>query len=134
MVKFSLDSENLLVDWVSFNLKGLVDSRIIAGRLSKHFIPHVLINGVPEIAFHGLRKRYKVFIHQSTGSNGYWIGTKIIFSGESASYFYKLLKTGKFDWSLLKFEGHILSLGRIDLCFSHQMIGATQANYSTRFY
>ena len=118
MVKISLDSENVLVDWVSFNLKGLVDSRIIAGRLSKYFIPHVLINGVPEIAFHGLRKRYKTFIHQSTGSNDYWIGTKIIFSGESASYFYKLLKTGKFDWSLLKFEGHTLSLGRIDLCFS----------------
>ena len=59
-----------------------------------------------------------VFIHESTGSKGYWVGTNIIFSGESASYFYKLLKTGRFDWSLLKFEGHTLSLGRIDLCFS----------------
>ena len=64
MVKISLDSENLLVDWVSFNLKSLVDSKIIAGRLSKYFIPHIMINGLPEIAFHSLRKRYKVFIHQ----------------------------------------------------------------------
>ena len=111
MVKISLDSENLVVDWVSFNLQDLVDSRIIAGRLSKYFIKHVLVNGVPEIAFHGLRKRYKVLIHQSTGLKGSWVGTKIIFSGESASYFYKLLKTGKFDWSLLKFEGNTLSLG-----------------------
>ena len=83
----------------------------------KYFIPHVLINGVPESAFHGLRKRYKVFIHQSTGSKGYWIGTKSTLSIESASYFYKLLKTGKFDRSFLKFEKHNLSLGRIDLCF-----------------
>lgn len=41
MVKISLDSENLLIDWVSFNLKSLVDSKIIAGRLSKYFIPHI---------------------------------------------------------------------------------------------
>lgn len=68
--------------------------------------------------YHGFKKKYKVSIHQYTGSKGYWIGTRIIFSGKNASYFYKLLKTGKFDWSLLKFEEHILSLGRIDLCFS----------------
>jgi hypothetical protein len=112
------DSEGLVVDWVSFNLGGLVDPLIIAGRLSKYFTPHVLIDDVPGIAFHGFRKKYKVSIHQSTGSKGYWIGTKIIFSGKNASYFYKLLKTRNFDWSLLKFEKHTLSLGRIDLCFS----------------
>jgi hypothetical protein len=70
------------------------------------------------MSYHGFKKKYKVSIHQYTGSKGYWIGTRIIFSGKNASYFYKLLKTGKFDWSLLKFEGHTLSLGRIDICFS----------------
>jgi len=79
-----------VVNWVSFNFEGLVDSRVIADRLSKYFIPHVLINGVPGIRSHGFRKKYKVSIHQSTGSKGYWIGTKIIFSGENASYFSKL--------------------------------------------
>lgn len=108
----------MVVDWVSFNLEGLVDSKVIANRLSKYFIPHVLVNGVPEIGFHGLQKKYKVSIHQSTGAKGYRIGTKIIFSGENANYFYKLLKTGVFDWSILKFEERTLSLGRIDLCFS----------------
>lgn len=103
---------------IPVNLEGLVDPRIIAGRLSKYFTPHILIDGVPEIAFHGFRKKYKVYIQQSTGSKGYWIGTKIIFSGKNASYFYKLLKPRNFDWSLLKFEEHTLSLGRIDLCFS----------------
>lgn len=103
MAKISFESEDLIVDWVSFNLEGLVDPRIIAGRLSKYFTPHILIDGVPEIAFHGFRKKYKVYIQQSTGSKGYWIGTKIIFSGKNASYFYKLLKPRNVDPNFIDF-------------------------------
>ena len=33
-------------------------------------------------------------------------------------YFYKLIKTQKFNWSILKFDQCTLGLGRIDLCFS----------------
>jgi len=47
MFKLSFDLEGLVVDWISFNLEGLIDSKVIADRLSKYFIPHVLINGVP---------------------------------------------------------------------------------------
>lgn len=112
------DSENLNVDWITLNLKGLVDTHVIACRLSKYFIPHVLVDDVPSIKFHGLKKRYKVSIRQYTGSKGYWVGTKIIFSGKNAAYFYKLIKIQRFDWDLLKFDEHRLSLGRIDLCFS----------------
>jgi len=110
MSVITLDSGNLQLDWISFNLEGLIDPKIIAGRLLKYFTLHVLIDDVPSIGYHGFKKKYKVSIHQYTGSKGYWIGTRIIFSGKNASYFYKLLKTGK--------EEHILSLGRIDLCFS----------------
>ena len=95
-----------------------MDPKIIARRLSKHFTPHVLMDDVPSIGFHGLKKKYKVSIRQYTGSKGYWVGTKIIFSGKDAAYFYKLIKTQRFDWGLLKFDEHSLSLGRIDLCFS----------------
>lgn len=52
----TLDSENLIVDWPSFNLEGLMDSKIIAHRLSKHFTPHVLMDDMPSIGFHGLKK------------------------------------------------------------------------------
>ena len=38
----NFDSKNLKVDWISFNLEGFMDPRIIAGRLSKYFTPHVL--------------------------------------------------------------------------------------------
>ena len=118
MSVINFDSENLKVYWISFNLEGLIDHRIIASRLSKYFTPHVLMDDKPEIWFHGFQKRYKVSIHQYTGSEGYWIGTKIIFSGKNTSYLYKLLKTGNFDWSVLKLGRDNLSLGRIDLCFS----------------
>ena len=77
------------------------------------------MDDVPSIGFHGFKKKYKVFIRQYTGSKGYWIGTKIIFSGKNATYLYKLVKTQRFDWNLLKFNQHSLTLGRIDLCFSH---------------
>ena len=58
MAEISFESEYLIVNWISFNLEGLVDPRIITGRLSKYFTPHILIDGVPEIAFHGFRKKY----------------------------------------------------------------------------
>ena len=118
MKSLNFDSANLALDWISFNLEGLMDPRIIADRVSKHFTPRILIDDESKIGYHGLKKKYKVSIRQYTGSKGYWVGTKIIFSGNNASYFYELIKTKKIDWSLLKFDQHPLSLGRIDLCFS----------------
>jgi len=67
----NFDSENLKVDWISFNLEGLMDPGIIAHRLLKYFTPHLLIDDVPSIGFHGLKKKYKVSIRQYTGSKGY---------------------------------------------------------------
>lgn len=118
MKLLNFQSENLKVDWISLNLEGLIDPRIIAHRLLKYFTPHVLIDDVPSIGFHGFNKKYKVSIRQYTGSKGYWIGTKIIFSEKNATYFYKLIQTQRFDWDLLKFDQKTLSLGRIDLYFS----------------
>jgi len=40
------------VAWISFNFKGLANTRIIADRLSNYFTPHVMIDGKPEIGFH----------------------------------------------------------------------------------
>ena len=41
MAKISFNSENLKVNWISFNLKGLANTRIIADRLSNYFTPHL---------------------------------------------------------------------------------------------
>ena len=67
------------------------------------------------IGFSVYKKKYKVSIRQYTGSKSYWVGTKIIFSAKDAAYFYKLIKTQRFDWGILKFDEHSLSKRRIDL-------------------
>ena len=97
MKLLNFQSQNVVVDWISFNIQGLTDPLIIARRLSKHFTPHVLMDDVPSIGFHGLKKKYKVSIRQYTESKSYWVGTQIIFSGKDAAYFYKLIKTEKLD-------------------------------------
>ena len=117
MPTLSFKNQGLKVDWIGFNIQGSVDTKAIAYGLTKYFTPHVLIDDVLSIGFHGFKKKYKVSIRQYTGSKGYWIGTRIIFSGKNAAYLYKLIKTQKFDWSILKFNQQPLSLGRIDLCF-----------------
>ena len=48
-----------------------MDPRKIADRLSNYFTPHITIDNKSETEFHGLRKSYKVAIHQYTGSKGY---------------------------------------------------------------
>ena len=119
----NFESENLVVDWISFNIQGLTseeDVKKIASHLSSRFTPSILVNDKPRIGYSGIRNKYKVSLRQYTKqyTKNNWVGTQIIFSGENAVYFYKLLKTQKFDWSILKFDQYILNLGRIDLCFS----------------
>ncbi len=79
MKLLNFQSENLVVDWISFNIQGLADPLTIASDLSKHFTPHVLIDDVPKIGYHGLKKKHKVSVRQYTGSKGHWVGTRIIF-------------------------------------------------------
>ena len=115
----NFESENLVVDWISFNLQGLTSKtgvEKIACHLSSYFTPLIIIDDMFRIGYSGLRNKYHVSLRQYTKNN--WVGTQIIFSGENAVYLYKLLKTQKFDWSIFKFDGCSLSLGRIDLCFS----------------
>ena len=53
MELLTFDSQHLDVDWVSFNLQGLTDPKTIASNLSKYFTPHILVDDVPIIGFHG---------------------------------------------------------------------------------
>jgi hypothetical protein len=121
MTCINFDSENLVVDRISFNIQGLTSKtgiKRIARRLSSHFTPLVIINNEFGIGYSGLRNKYHVSLRQYTVSKGYWVGTQIIFSGKNAAHFYKLIKTQKFDWKILMIDRHTLSLGRMDLYFS----------------
>ena len=127
----NFDSENLVVDWISFNIQGLTEEtslKRIAGHLSSRFTPLIVMDNGARIVYSGLRNRYHVSLRQYTKKN--WVGTQIIFSGKNAVYFYKLLKTQKFDWSILNLDHYSLSLGRIDLCFSR----TNDSNNTTRSF
>lgn len=87
MELINFQSQNLVVAWVTFNIQGLTDLRTITFSLSKHFIPHVLIDDKPCISYHGFKKKYKVSIRQYTRSKGYWVGTQIIFSEKKRGLF-----------------------------------------------
>ena len=115
--RLTFESKSLVVDWIGFNIQGLPDPETIASGLSKHFTPHVLIDGEPKRSYHGLKKKYKVSIRQYTGSKGHWVGTQIIFSGKDAAHYYNLIKTQKICWETMVEDRHTLSLGRIDLYF-----------------
>jgi hypothetical protein len=41
MKLLNFQSENLVVDWISFNIQDLPDPRRIADGLSKHFTTHI---------------------------------------------------------------------------------------------
>ena len=59
MKLFTFDYQHLYVDWISFNLQGLTDPKTIASNLSKYFTPHILVDDVSSIGFHGLKKSIK---------------------------------------------------------------------------
>lgn len=44
MSVINFDSEILKMDWISFSLDGLLDPRIISGRLLNYFTPYVRID------------------------------------------------------------------------------------------
>ena len=128
MTKISFDLENLGVDWISFNLPGLTDPKRIADRLLSDFNVSITIDDESKILFSDRQNSHNVSIRQHIKSH--WVGTQIIFSGKNAAYFYKLIKTQKFDLSLLKFDQKTISLGRIDLCFSKP----TDSNHSSKSF
>ena len=72
MKLLTFDSQHLDVDWISFNIHGLTDPKIIASNLSKYFTSHILTDDIPSIGFHD-KKKYKVSIRQYTRSKGYCI-------------------------------------------------------------
>ena len=61
----NFNSENLKVDWISFNLEGFKDVH----RLSKYFNACIQIDGKPKMSLHSFRQEYKVSIYQDTGLN-----------------------------------------------------------------
>ena len=60
MSVINFDSKNLKVDWIFFNLEGLIGLKIIASRLLNYLSLHILIDEKPGIKFCSFSKKYKI--------------------------------------------------------------------------
>jgi hypothetical protein len=137
--KLTFQSENLVVDWISFNIKGLTDPKKItkiAFYLSKSFGFNSQIKENYEDRFEDLisenQNRGKVsFLRFSSTFNPYWTGTTISFPGQNAAYLYTLIKKEKIDWNLFDLKN--IKLGRFDLHFLRKLKTTDQTDLVKTF-
>ena len=94
MNQLNFRSENLVVDWIFFNIKGSIDLKPIATYLFETF--NFLPRNQNEVSFRQLE--------YDPSSKSFWEGTIIHFSGKNAAKFYKIIQAQKFDWNILKFK------------------------------
>jgi len=98
--QLSFKSENLKVDYISFNIQGLVDRKqveIIAKYLFQNFAFNStiakIINGKwkSESLNYASQNQFQVSFRQyeyDPEAKSFWVGTKIDFSGKNAAQFY----------------------------------------------
>jgi hypothetical protein len=121
-IKFTFQSENLVVDYISFNIIGFTNTEAIA----KYFFEKYNFNSTFAKGRNGTAKSWFYFpgnqhqvsfrqLEYDPSSKSFWEGTTIHFSGNNAAQFYKIIQAHKFDWNILKLKN--LSLGRIDLYY-----------------
>jgi len=118
--KLSFDSENLVVDWISFKFQDL-DNRTTmeianylfklgfnsyqeSGKLAKPIKQPILISS---------KNKFEVLF---LVDNSYWQGTILQFSGFNAKNFYILIKQKKVSWKLFSSA----TLGRFDIYYSRK--------------
>ena len=109
-VKLTFESENLVVDYISFNIQGLVDRKHIE-KIAKYFFQILGFNstfakgstGKEEDLFFDFQNQHRVsfryYLYASEYST-YWSGTKVDFSGKNATQLYTIIKQQKFDWNI----------------------------------
>lgn len=122
MKRFTFESESLVVDYISFNIQGLVDRKQVK-RIAKHFFQILGFNstfakgstGKEEDLFVDSRNQHRVsfryYLYASEYTT-YWSGTKVDFSGKNATQFYNIIKQQKFDWNIFNLSS--TNIGRFD--------------------
>ena len=123
MTNINFDSEDLKVDYLSFNLQFNNPEQIqeIADFLADTFDCQSTLLDQSSKKGHLLtetnKNRYSAeFV---VNSNKHWKGSILRFRGRHAQCFYKDLKFQKLDWSIFDFED--TNLGRVDLCYDRKL-------------
>ena len=120
MQRVNFKSEDLVVDYISFNFQKLEDSKQTKiadylekigfnsyqqfGKLAKPIKEPILVDS--ENQFETL------FVKEGP----YWDGTMLQFSGSNANRFYSLIKQQLICWTLFS----PVTLGRLDICYSRE--------------
>ena len=119
-IKFTFESENLVVDWISFKFQYLEDSTKTkianyffkigfnsyqeSGKLAKPIKESILVSS---------KNKFEVLFVKGAP---YWEGTILQFSGLNAKIFYSLIKQKLIHWEL--FSSAIL--GQFDIYYSRK--------------
>lgn len=116
--KFTFESEELVVDWISFKFQSLDE---FAMEKIARYLYQIGINSYKE--YRKLAKPVKepIFVTHKNQNQvlfvyeaPYWKGTLLHFSGSNARLFYSLIKNDFIDWQI--FSSGVLS--RFDLNYS----------------
>ena len=130
--KLSFESQNLVVDWIGFNIQGLIDRKQVK-RVAKYFFQILAFNstfakgpnGNEEDLFfdsqnqHQVSFRYYLYASEYTT---YWSGTKADFSGKNATQLYSIIKQQKFDWNIFNLSS--TNIGRFDYYYFRPITAA----------
>lgn len=137
--KLAFESENLVVDYISFNIMGSANTELIAKYLFEqlHFNSTFAKghNGTARSWFYLPKNQHQVSFRQlehDPASKSFWEGTIMHFSGNNAAQFYKIIQAQKFDWNILKSK--YFSLGRIDLYYLRESQLTDQESPLERFF
>ena len=120
--KLTFESQNLVVDWIGFNIEGLTDLEPIANYLSESlgFNSTIVkkINGKwkSESLNYDKLNKFQVSFRQydyNPEFKSYWVGTKVYFSGNNAAHFYSYIKIHSLNLDIFDFQR--TSLARFDI-------------------
>jgi hypothetical protein len=126
--KLTFDNENLVVNYISFNIQGFVDVRPIAKYLFQNFGFNSTIakriNGKwkSESLNYASQNQFQVSFRQHEYHpevKSFWEGTKVHFSGTNAAQIYKIIQAQKFDWNI--FQPYKLSLSQFNVSKQKQV-------------
>lgn len=123
--RLSFESEGLVVDYISFNIKGFVDKTELE-RIANYLFQNFGFNSTfvvrlaetRETLFHSPKNKYHIYFTVYTYSDIYWNGIKIDFSGNNGNQLYNLIVANEINWEKFNHEKK-LQLSRIDLCYVH---------------
>lgn len=118
--KLTFETEKLVVHWLEISIEGLYDLEEIQV-LANYFNKKLAFNSTfresdkrvsQSLISHPKNKFNVLFVRTCLK---YWSGTKLIFSGENGTHFYKLVQQNKVNWKILKLGS--LTLSRFDVYY-----------------